>query len=82
MNLQALETRIAITIERTLEKKISEIGKLRLKFYSPASIADMMEVDPQTIRRLCKKGEINAVRVGTELRIEQRELLRWLESFQ
>lgn len=39
-------------------------------FYSVQSLARRLDVDPKTIRRLVKRGEIDGYYVGTALRID------------
>lgn len=82
MDKQALETRIAIIVEHILERRLKEIQNLTVKYYTPADIAEMLNVSAQMIRRLCNSGDIHSIRVGTEIRIERKALLKSLETFE
>jgi excisionase family DNA binding protein len=48
--------------------------------YTVEQVADILQVSPQTVRRLIKEGQIKAVRVGIQLRVKKEELDRYLES--
>ncbi|WP_160159482.1 helix-turn-helix domain-containing protein [Actinomyces culturomici] len=45
-------------------------------FYSLARLADVLDVNPRTLRRMVDRGELEAVRIGRAIRIPGRELRR------
>lgn len=48
------------------------------RLYTVREVAAALGVHPETIRRLIHDGRIDAVRVGRVLRVEPRELERFL----
>ena len=50
----------------------------RAVHYSVRHVATLLGVHPETIRRLVREGRIEAVRVGRVLRIDAREVERFL----
>lgn len=46
--------------------------------YTVREAAALLRVDIQTIRRMVKRGELEAVRVGGQLRIKRASLQRFL----
>jgi excisionase family DNA binding protein len=48
------------------------------RFLTPDEVAAMLRVSPDAIRRLLRRGEIPAVRVGRAWRVDDGELQRWL----
>ena len=50
------------------------------KFYSPRDIADMFGVSSNTIRTLCDKGDLKAIKIGTQYRISETELNNYLKN--
>lgn len=48
------------------------------RFLTPEEVAAVLRVSPEAIRRLLKRGEIPAIRIGRAWRVEENELQRWL----
>jgi len=48
------------------------------KFLQISRVADLLEVSETTTRRLVKKGALPAIRVGRQIRIDERRLEEWL----
>jgi excisionase family DNA binding protein len=48
------------------------------RFLTPDEVAAMLRVSRDTVRRLLRRGELPAVRVGRSWRVEEAELQRWL----
>jgi len=49
------------------------------RFLTLEEVAGLLRVSSQAIRRLLRKGEIPAVRVGRAWRVEETALQRWLD---
>ena len=47
------------------------------KYYSPTELAEILNLDPRTVRNLIKNGDIKAVKVGSQWRIGENDF----ESF-
>lgn len=50
-----------------------------LVLYTAAEVADLLRMNPQVIQRKLQAGEIPGYRIGREWRVEQTQLLTWLE---
>lgn len=50
-----------------------------LVLYTAAEVADLLRMNPQVIQRKLQAGEIPGYRIGREWRVEQAQLLTWLE---
>jgi len=48
------------------------------RFLTPQEVADLLRVSSASIRRLLRRGELPAVRVGRAWRVEESDLQRWL----
>jgi excisionase family DNA binding protein len=48
------------------------------RFLTPDEVAALLRVSPDAIRRLLRRGEIPAVRIGRAWRVEDGDLQRWL----
>lgn len=53
---------------------------LERTFLTVAEVAAQLRVHPDTIRRSIAGGELQAARVGAQLRIDESELERYLQS--
>jgi len=51
-----------------------------VKFYNVKEIAELIKVDPQTVRAYIKRGRIKAVRIGRELRITESQFKGFIEE--
>lgn len=49
-------------------------------FLQISQVADLLEISDTTARRLVKTGVLPAVRVGRQIRIDQKRLQEWLNS--
>ena len=50
-----------------------------LVFYTAAEVAEMLRLHLQVVQRKLQAGEIPGYRIGKEWRVEQRQLMEWLE---
>jgi len=50
------------------------------KFLQISQVSDLLEISDTTTRRLVKKGVLPAIRVGRQIRIDERRFQEWLES--
>lgn len=50
-----------------------------LTLYTAAEVADLLRMNPQVIQRKLQAGEIPGYRIGREWRVEQAQLMAWLE---
>ena len=51
-----------------------------LVFLTAAEVADLLRLNHQVVQRKLQAGEIPAYRIGREWRVEQGQLLAWLET--
>ena len=47
---------------------------MSVKFYTIEEVADILRVNPATVRKLIESGELGATRVGRQYRISQEAL--------
>ena len=52
--------------------------KMVPRYVAPARVARMLDVSSQTVRRMIERGELEAVRVGSMMRIKRDSLMRML----
>jgi excisionase family DNA binding protein len=50
------------------------------RFLQISRVADLLDVSETTTRRLVKKGVLPAIRVGRQIRIDERRLEEWLAT--
>jgi len=50
------------------------------KYYSPTELAEILNLDPRTVRNLIKKGEIKAIKVGSQWRIGENDFETFIEE--
>jgi len=48
------------------------------KFLTPDEVAQQLRVQPDVIRRLLRRRELPAIRVGRAWRVEETEFQRWI----
>ena len=63
-----------------LSNKKTVISETQLMYYTVEEVAKILRVSPPTVRKLIKEGQLKAVRVGVQIRIQKEELDRFLES--
>src|SRR6266700_5124951 len=51
-----------------------------LAFYTSAEVAQLLRLNPQVVQRKLQAGAIPGYRIGREWRVEQGQLLSWLEQ--
>ncbi len=51
-----------------------------LRFYTSAEVAQLLRLHPQVVQRKLQAGAIPGYRIGREWRVEQQQLLAWLEQ--
>jgi excisionase family DNA binding protein len=49
-------------------------------FLQISQVSDLLEISDTTTRRLVKNGVLPSVRVGRQIRIDQRRLREWLDN--
>ena len=49
------------------------------QFYTVEEVADLLKVDPRTIRAAIHSGKLKAARVGRHFRIAEEDLKKYLE---
>ena len=49
-------------------------------FLQIAQVSALLEISDTTTRRLVKKGVLPAIRVGRQIRIDQRRFQEWLDG--
>jgi excisionase family DNA binding protein len=50
------------------------------KFLQISQVSDLLEISETTARRLVKKGVLPAIRVGRQIRIDERRFQEWLDG--
>jgi excisionase family DNA binding protein len=50
------------------------------RHYSPATLAELLDCHPETLRRAAARGELASVRVGKDRRFPESAVLDWLRS--
>ena len=51
-----------------------------MKFYTTEQVAELLAVNPKTIRLLIKEQKLEAVKIRGEYRIEETEIRRFIED--
>lgn len=51
-----------------------------MKYYTTNEVAEILKLNPETIRRKIKAGKIKAVSIGTRYRISEEEVKRFMEG--
>lgn len=51
-----------------------------MKFYTTEQVAELLAVNPKTIRLLIKEQKLEAVKIRGEYRIEESEIKRFIED--
>jgi len=41
------------------------------KYYSPEEVAEIMNIRPETVRELCRKDKLKAIKIGRKWRIPE-----------
>ena len=54
--------------------------ELQLMTYTPKQIAHALQVNESTIRRIIEQGEMTGYRIGSQLRVTEEDLKRYLEK--
>ncbi len=67
--------------KRTKNTEQDSIANLN-KFATPGEAAQILEVDPRTIRRLIEKGEIQGARVGGQFKISRASLAAIIDKIE
>lgn len=52
----------------------------KMKFYTTEQVAELLAVNPKTIRLLIKEQKLEAVKIRGEYRIEETEIRRFIED--
>jgi excisionase family DNA binding protein len=48
------------------------------RFMTPDEVASLLRVSPDAVRRLLRRGDLPAIRVGRAWRVDETELARWV----
>ena len=51
-----------------------------MRFYTTEEVAEIFKMHPKTIRRMCKNGEIRAMKLGGEYRISEEDLKKCIDE--
>ena len=51
-----------------------------MEFTTPTKVAKQLGTSSETIRTLCRRGELPAYRIGGHFRIPKQEYEQWLEA--
>ena len=51
-----------------------------MKFYTVPEIAEILNVDPRTVRTLIQKNELIALKVGSEYRIDEADFQEFIRK--
>jgi excisionase family DNA binding protein len=52
----------------------------KMKFYTTEQVAELLAVNPKTIRLLIKEQKLEAVKIRGEYRIEEAEIRRFIKD--
>lgn len=69
------ETNYNITYNNTKERRRTE-----MKFYTLTQIAELLQMNEQTIRRYAREGKLKAALFGREYRVREDDLNHFYES--
>lgn len=74
MNRVELIQLIKVIIKQVLEETGCN------EYISPKKIAEKLEVDPMTVRRWCRSGELKAYRFGAQMRVKTSDLAEFCNN--
>jgi excisionase family DNA binding protein len=63
-----------------LSNKKTVTREMQFMYYTVEEVANVLRVSPPTVRKLIKEGQLKAVRVGVQIRIQKEELDRFLKN--
>ena len=63
-----------------LSNKKTVTRELQIMYYTVEEVAKTLRVSPPTVRKLIREGQLKAVRVGVQIRIQKEELDRFLKN--
>ena len=49
------------------------------RHYTTRELADLLHVNPETVRRAARRGDLGSIRVGLERRYSESAVSAWLE---
>jgi len=52
-----------------------------LKIYTTEQIAEMLQVDTDTVRNYIKNGRLGAFKIGRDYRITEKDLYNYVEAY-
>jgi excisionase family DNA binding protein len=60
----------------------TELKRTRLEavLYTPAQVADILNLSAGMVRQMCREGEINSIKIGRAVRIHKDDLQQWLDG--
>ena len=67
-------------MSETKELSLEDVLSGREKLYEPVEVAYILKLATSTITRLCRKGGIQAIKMGGVWRIQGTEVLRYLRE--
>lgn len=68
--------RLAAAIAEQLEEQVLE------QQYSPATLAELLELSPRTVREMLARGDIASYTIGSARRVDGAEVRRFLRERQ
>ena len=80
--LEAVDRSLDIYLEAVEPERVSaEEPTLDQRFYTTDEIAKLLHVDPESVRRYVRKGDLKAVKLGGKfIRIDKIDLEKFIES--
>ncbi len=49
-------------------------------FLTPEQIAERLQIHPKTVRNMCQRGELPAIKVARQWRVLERDFAQWVEE--
>ncbi|QQG40914.1 MAG: Fic family protein [Candidatus Levyibacteriota bacterium] len=80
--LEAVDHSLDIYLEAVEPEKVSaEEPTLDQRFYTTDEVAKLLQVDPESVRRYVRRGDLKAVKLGGKfIRIDKTDLEKFIES--
>src|SRR6266404_1879870 len=68
------------TFRSTIRASADQEGKMNSRFLQISEVSDLLDISKTTTRRLVKNGVLPAIRMGRQIRIDERRFQEWLEQ--
>lgn len=63
-----------------VRKQVEDNDSFDIPFLTAEELAEMLKVNPKTIQRMARRGDIQALRVGRQFRFRRDWVEKWLEE--